>query len=467
MQLHHGADVATETNADITAPSVVADPAVRVGRYRWIICALLFFAATINYLDRNVIGILKPTLQEQFHWTEVDYGDIVFAFQLAYALGLLFAGRLMDRLGTKKGFAIALFVWSLAAIAHAEAAVFGGVVRTALATIGLTYSASVAGFIAVRFALGLGEAGSFPASIKAVAEWFPKRERALATGIFNSGTNVGALIGFLMVPWITVKFGWYWAFIVTGGLGLVWLFFWWPIYDKPDRHPRVTPAELAHIRSDPPEPTVRVPLADVLPHRQTWAFAIAKFMTDPIWWLYLFWIPDFLNRNYGVKLLGMMLPLFVIYQVASVGSIGGGWLSGFLLRRGWSANAARKTAMLMCALAVVPIVFASRAGNMWVAVALVSLAAAAHQGWSANLFTIASDTFPKQAVGTVVGFGGMAGAVGGMLIAKITGYILQWTGSYVPVFLIAGSTYLAALAIVHLLSPRLEAVRLDAARGEG
>jgi ACS family hexuronate transporter-like MFS transporter len=264
-----------------------------------------------------------------------------------------------------------------------------------------------------------------------------------------------------------VKFGWYWAFIVTGGLGLVWLFFWWPIYDKPDRHPRVTPAELAHIRSDPPEPTVRVPLADVLPHRQTWAFAIAKFMTDPIWWLYLFWIPDFLNRNYGVKLLGMMLPLFVIYQVASVGSIGGGWLSGFLLRRGWSANAARKTAMLMCALAVVPIVFASRAGNMWVAVALVSLAAAAHQGWSANLFTIASDTFPKQAVGTVVGFGGMAGAVGGMLIAKITGYILQWTGSYVPVFLIAGSTYLAALAIVHLLSPRLEAVRLDAARGEG
>jgi ACS family hexuronate transporter-like MFS transporter len=424
------------------------------------ICALLFFAATVNYVDRQVISILKPTLQTQFGWSEVDYGDIVFAFQLAYAVGLLFAGRLIDRLGTKVGFALALFVWSLAAVAHAEAAAIGPYAAAVLGLVGLAYLPSVAGFIAVRFMLGIGESGSFPASIKSVAEWFPKRERALATGIFNSGTNVGALLVPIVVPWITLSFGWYWAFIATGLLGFLWLFLWLPIYNSPDRHPRVTPAELAHIRSDPPEPTMRVPLMKVLPHPQAWGFAIAKFLTDPIWWLYLFWIPDFLNRNYGVDLKGMMLPVFVIYSGATVGSIGAGWLSGALLRRGWNANAARKTAMLICALAVVPIIFASGASNMWLAVALVSLAAAAHQGWSANLFTLASDTFPKQAVGTVVGFGGMAGAVGGMLIAKLTGYILQWTGSYVPVFLIAGSTYLVALGVVQLLMPRLEPARL-------
>jgi ACS family hexuronate transporter-like MFS transporter len=440
-----------------TAPAGSASP---IGRYRWVICGLLFFAATINYIDRQVIGILKPTLQQEFGWTEIDYGDIVFAFQLAYAIGLLVAGRLIDRLGTKIGFAVALFVWSIAAVAHAEAASFGPAIAAALGLVGLTYLPSVAGFIAARFTLGLGESGNFPASIKSVAEWFPKRERALATGIFNSGTNVGALVVPLVVPWITLSFGWYWAFIATGLMGFLWLFFWWPIYRTPDRHPRVTPAELAYIRSDPPEQTASVTLRQVLPHRQAWGFAIAKFLTDPIWWLYLFWIPDFLNRNYGVDLRGFMLPIFVIYSGATIGSIGAGWLSGSLLRRAWSVNAARKTAMLICALAVVPIVFASGAKSMWLAVALVSLAAAAHQGWSANLFTIASDTFPKQAVGAVVGFGGMAGAVGGMLIAKLTGYILQATGSYVPVFLIAGSAYLVALGIVHLLMPRLEPAQL-------
>jgi ACS family hexuronate transporter-like MFS transporter len=446
--------------SDPVHPSPAATVRTVVGRYRWVICALLFFAATVNYVDRQVIGILKPTLQAQYGWSEVDYGDIVFAFQLAYAVGLLFAGRLIDWLGTKTGFALALFVWSLAAVAHAEAAAIGPYAAAVLGLAGLAYLPSVAGFIAVRFMLGIGESGSFPASIKSVAEWFPKRERALATGIFNSGTNVGALIVPLAVPWITLSFGWYWAFIATGLLGFLWLFLWLPIYNSPERHPRVTPAELSYIQSDPPEPTVKVPLAKVLPHPQAWGFAIAKFLTDPVWWLYLFWIPDFLNRNYGVDLKGMMLPLIVIYSGATVGSIAAGWLSGALLHRGWGVNAARKTTMLICALAVVPIIFASRASSMWLAVALVSLACAAHQGWSANLFTIASDTFPKQAVGTVVGFGGMAGAVGGMLIAKLTGYILQWTGSYVPVFLIAGSAYLVALGIVQLLMPRLAPARL-------
>jgi ACS family hexuronate transporter-like MFS transporter len=432
------------------------------GTFRWVICGLLFLAATLNYVDRQVIGFLKPTLQHEFGWTEMDYADIVFAFQVAYAIGLFFAGTLMDKLGTRLGFTVAIIVWSLAAMAHAEATWFGPGVAAMLSGIGLAYSGSVAGFIAARFVLGLGESGNFPASIKAVAEWFPKKERALATGIFNSGTNVGAIIVPLAVPWITVNYGWYWAFIATGAIGFFWLFLWWPLYKSPEHHPRVSPAELEYIRSDPPDPPVKVPLSQVLPHRQAWAFIVAKFMTDPIWWLYLFWIPDFFSRTYNLDLKKMGPPVFAIYLVASVGSVGGGWLSGWLIKRGWSANAARKTTMLVFALAVVPIIFASKAGNIWVATALVALAAAAHQGWSANVFTIASDTFPRHAVGTVVGFGGMAGAVGGMLIAKLTGFILERTGSYLPVFLIAGFAYLAALAIVQVLSPKLEPVKLSA-----
>ena len=433
----------------------------RVGYYRWVVCALLFFAATINYIDRQVIGILKPTLQQEFGWSEIDYGDIVFAFNLAYAIGLVLAGRLMDWLGTKRGFALAIIIWSLAAVAHAEAPVFGPGVAAVLGLAGLAYATSVAGFMAARFALGLGESGSFPASIKTVAEWFPKRERALTTGIFNAGTNVGALLTPLAVPWITYTFGWYWAFICTGLIGFLWLVLWLPLYAPPERHPRLSASELAYIRSDPPDPPARVPWLTLLPHRQTWAFAIAKFMTDPIWWLYLYWIPDFLNRNHGLDLRTIGLPLVVIYLIADVGSIGGGWLSSALIKRGWSVNAGRKTAMLTCAIAVVPIVLASRTHSLWTAVLLVGLAAAAHQGWSANLFTLVSDTFPRKAVGSVVGLGGTAGAIGGMLIAKLTGYILQTTGSYVPVFLIAGTTYLVALAIVHLLAPRLEPARLD------
>jgi len=294
-----------------------------------------------------------------------------------------------------------------------------------------------------------------------VAEWFPRRERALATGLFNSGTNVGALVTPLVVPWITIHWGWYWAFIITGALGLLWLFLWLPLYGAPEKHSHVSSSELAHIRSDPPDPPVHIPWGQLLKYRQTWAFAIGKFLTDPIWWLYLFWVPDFLNRNYGINLSTIGPPLVAIYLVADVGSIGGGWLSSSLLKRGWSVNAGRKTAMLVCALAVVPMVFASGARDVWVAVALVSIAAAAHQGWSANLFTLTSDTFPRQAVGSVVGLGGFAGAAGGMLIAKITGYILETTGSYMPVFFIAAFAYLTALAIIHLLVPKLEPVKLD------
>ena len=432
----------------------------RVGYVRWIICALLFFASTINYIDRQVISILKTTLQTEFGWSEIDYGNIVFAFQLAYAISFILSGRLMDKVGVKRGFIIAIVVWSLAAMAHAEAVYIGGVMVSVFGLIGLQYSASVAGFITARLALGFGEAGNFPAAIKTTAEWFPRSERAFATGIFNSGTNIGALLAPAIVPWITIRYGWYWTFMVTGAIGFIWVIFWVLLYHRPEDHPKLSPAELAHIRSDPPETVTPVTWTTVLPHRQTWAFAIGKFMTDPVWWLYLFWVPDFLNRNHGIDLRSVGPPLIAIYLIADFGSIGGGWLSSFLIKRGWSVNAGRKTAMLVCALAVVPIMFAANATNLWVAVGLVGLAAAAHQGWSANLFTLTSDTFPRHAVGSVVGFGGMCGAVGGMLIAQIVSRILQATGSYLVIFFIAGSAYLVALLIIHLLVPKLEPVKL-------
>jgi MFS transporter, ACS family, hexuronate transporter len=436
--------------------------ATRVGTFRWVICGLLFLAATINYIDRQVIGILKSTLQAQFGWSEIDYSDIVFAFQLAYAIGFIFAGRLMDRVGTKIGFSLALTVWSLAAVAHAGATTFGPAAAVVLGAIGLNYSASVAGFIAARFALGIGESGNFPAAIKTVAEWFPRSERALATGLFNAGTNIGAIVTPLVVPFITIRYGWQTAFVATGIIGFAWLALWWSLYERPERHPRLAAPERAYIATDPPDPVVRVAWRTLLPHRQTWTVATAKFMTDPIWWVYLFWIPDFFSRKFGLSLLELGPPVIVVYLVSDVGSVFGGWLSSRLITRGWSVNAARKTAMLVCASAVVPIVFASRVESMWTAVALISIAAAAHQGWSANVYTLASDMFPRQAVGSVIGFAGMSGAVGGMLIAKITGYILQTTGSYLPIFVIAGTTYLVTLAVVHALSPRLEPVRLSA-----
>lgn len=414
----------------------------RVGNFRWVICALLFFAATVNYVDRQVIGILKPLLEKEFHWTESDYGSIVFAFQTAYALGMLIVGRVMDRIGTRSGFSFSVGLWSIAAMAHA-------------------WASSIFGFMAARFALGIGESGNFPASIKTVAEWFPKKERALATGIFNAGTNIGALATPLAVPLIVAAYGWYEAFIITGALGFIWLVAWLLIYRKPEEHPRLSKAELEYINSDKEEPLPQVPWKRLLPHRQTWAFAIGKFLTDPIWWVYLFWLPDFLNKQYGLDLKSFGIPLAVIYVIADFGSIGGGWISGFLIKRGWSVNGGRKTAMLICALAVVPIIFASMTANLWVAVVLVGIAAAAHQGWSANIFTLTSDMFPKQAVGSVVGIGGMAGAVGGMLIAKVVGWILDATGSYVPIFAIAASAYLIALAVIHFMAPKLEPANLE------
>jgi MFS transporter, ACS family, hexuronate transporter len=432
----------------------------RIGGYRWWICGLLFFASVINYIDRQVVGILKPTLQQQFGWSEVDYGNIVMSFQIAYAIGLVAAGRLIDRIGTRRGLAIAVLIWSVAALGHAGVLLYGPAVATLLAATGLAVSASVAGFMAARFALGLGEAANFPAGIKAIAEWFPRRERAFAAGLFNAGTNIGALAAPLAVPWLTLSFGWPWAFLATGALGFVWLLFWWRSYRPPADHPSLHPNELALIQSDAETVEPRVPWRSLLAHRQTLAFAAGKLITDPVWWIYLFWIPDFLNRNYGLDLSSLGPPLVTIFLAADAGSIAGGWLSSSLIRRGWSVNAARKTTMLMCALAVTPIIFAARTTDLWTAVALISLAAAAHQGWSSNLYTLTSDMFPRPAVGSVVGLGGMAGAAAGIFVSGVVARILEFTGSYVSIFAIASVAYLVALVVIQLLTPRLEPARL-------
>lgn len=439
--------------------SVGVATATSVGRYRWWICALLFFASAINYIDRQVVGILKPTLQQQFGWSEVDYGYIVMAFQIAYAIGLVGAGRVIDRIGTRKGLGIAVLVWSVAAMAHAAVLYYGPPVAAALGAGGLAVSVSVAGFIAARFVLGLGEAANFPAGIKAIAEWFPRRERAFAAGLFNAGTNVGALAAPLVVPWLTLRFGWEWAFLATGAVGFIWLVFWWNSYHMPAAHPRVSRGELALIQSDSEVAEPNVPWRSLLRHRQMLAFGAGKLITDPVWWIYLFWIPDFLNRNHGLDLTTLGPPLVTIFLAADAGSIAGGWLSSTLIRRGWTVNAARKTTMLACALAVTPIVFAARTTELWTAVALISLAAAAHQGWSSNLFTLTSDMFPRQAVGSVVGLGGMMGAVGGIFVSAGVAQILELTGSYVSIFAIASVAYLVALAVIHALAPRLQRVQ--------
>ena len=437
------AAIKTEKSPLQSAP-VPPHPA-RIGNYRWMICALLFLGTTVNYVDRQVIGLLKPILEQQFQWTETDYANIVFCFQLAYAIGLLLVGGILDRVGVRLGFSLAVVFWSIAAVAH-------GFMRT------------VTGFCTARFGLGLAESANFPASIKAVGEWFPKKERALATGLFNSGTNIGALVTPLLVPWIYSKWGWPAAFYATGAVGMLWLLLWWPLYRSPEHHRFLSQGELQYIRSDPPDPPQKYPWSRMFVHRQTWAFAFGKFLTDPWWWFYLFWVPTFLNTQFGVtvdpKKIGP--PMVVIYTLASVGSIAGGWLSGHLIKRGWSVNAGRKTAMLVCALAVVPIVFASKVAGMWSAVLLIGLAAAAHQGFSANIYTLVSDTVPRKGVSSVTGIGGMAGAVGGMLVAKLVGWVLDATGkNYLIPFLMAGFAYLAALAVIHLLLPRLQLMEME------
>lgn len=422
----------------------VADPAVsvEVSRVRWTICALLFFATTVNYLDRQVLSMLAKTLETSIGWTSIQYGYITGTFQATYAAGLLGAGYLMDRFGTRKGYALSVTLWSLAAMAHAAA-------RSAL-TFGIA-----------RGFLGICEAANFPACIKTVAEWFPKKERALATGIFNAGTNVGAIIAPLTVPWLAYKFGWQMAFILTGALGFVWLIFWWLMYRKPESHSRVSPGELAYIQSDPPDPVQRIPWKRLLPHKQTWSFTAAKFLTDPVWWFYLFWLPKYLQEAFGLTLKQIVVPTFLVYTASSVGSILGGWLPFGLIRRGWSIYAARKMVLLGCALCVVPVMYAPYSHSLWAVVALIGLSTAAHQGWSANVFTTASDMFPRRAVGSVVGIGATGGAIGGVLIQVITGYVVQDLHSYLPIFVFAGLAYLLALAIMQWLTPKLNPVDFD------
>ncbi len=405
-----------------------------IGHQRWVVCALLFFATTINYIDRQVLGLLAPMLGKEIGWSEIEYGYIATAFTAAYAIGLLFVGRLIDKVGSKIGFSISVVVWSIAAMAHAG-------VRSAF------------GFGVARFALGLGESGNFPAAIKATAEWFPKKERALATGLFNSGANVGALLVPAVVPWITLAWGWQWAFILTGLLGFLWLVLWLIFYEIPEKQRRVSARELAHIRSDPAESgTEKIPWLSLLRYKEVWAFIMGKLLTDPIWWFYLFWLPKFLNNRYELNLAQLGLPLVIIYTMTTFGSIGGGWLSSALIHRGWSIDRSRKSVMLFCALLILPIGFVVQVSQWW-AVFLIGLATAAHQGWAANLFTTVSDIFPKRAIGSVVGLGGMAGSVGGMLIATAAGFILQTTGSYVPLFIMAGSAYLIAWVVFRMLVP--------------
>jgi len=400
-------------------------------RYRWTICALLFVVTTINYVDRQVLGILAPTLQRELSWSESQYGDVVSWFSLVYAFGFLLAGRWLDRVGVRRGFATAVVVWSLAAMAHA-------------------FARTTAAFSAARALLGLGESANFPGAIKTVAEWFPKDERALATGIFNAGTNTGAIVTPLLVPWIALTWGWRWAFIITGVFGFLWLVVWLALYRSPpaDAHP-----------DEPDQPPV--PWIRLLSVRQTWAIVVGKLMADPIWWFYLYWMPKFLDAKYGIKLAQVALPLIVVYLVADVGSIAGGWLSSGLIKRGWTVNRARKTAMLMMALLIVPTAFAPRAGSMWTAVLIVSVAAAAHQGWSANVYTLASDMFPRSAVASISGIGGFAGAMGGVLFQRVTGRILDATGNdYTPIFFVCGLAYVTAWTIIQILAPKLEPARL-------
>ncbi|MDN3582539.1 MFS transporter [Mucilaginibacter flavus] len=421
--------------------------------YRWVVVSLLFFATTINYLDRQVIGLLKPVLEVEFKWTESDYGYIVMAFSTAYAAGLLVFGGFIDKIGTKLGYTISLIVWSVAAMLHA-------IVK------------STFGFGVVRAALGVGESGNFPAAIKVVAEWFPKKERAFATGIFNSGANIGAVVAPVMVPWILGIYGWQMAFLITGAIGFIWLVFWWIFYEIPSKHKKVSQEELAYINSDSETASVtenetKIKWIELFGIRQTWTFVIGKFLTDPIWWFFLFWLPSYFSSTFNLDLKKPSLPLILVYTATSIGSIGGGYLSSYFIKKGWPVFKARKTAMLIFALCVLPIISAKYATNVWQAVALISLAAAAHQAWSANIFTTASDMFPKRALSSVVGIGGMAGSVGGILFPFLVGHILDYYKKgghlligYNLIFLICGCAYLLAWFIMHLLSPKMKPVNL-------
>jgi ACS family hexuronate transporter-like MFS transporter len=427
------------------------------GNYRWVICSLIFFATTINYLDRAVISLLKSNLTTDFKWNDGDYANIEIAFKVAYSVGLLFAGRLIDKLGTKMGYFFSTLLWSVSAVFHA-------------------FANSTFGFGVVRSALGLSEAGNFPSAIKTVAEWFPKKERALATGIFNSGANIGAIIAPLTVPFIAVTWGWRWAFVLTGSVGFLWLVLWLIFYEIPARQKRLSKAELAYINSDADEQDradkltddEKVSWAKLLSYKQTWAFSIGKFLTDPIWWFYLFWLPDFLESQYGLKGTGIAIPVALVYTISTFGSIYGGYLPKSLIEKGWPVFRARKTSMLIYAFAVVPIIFAQILGgiNMWLAVIIIGLAASAHQAWSANIFTTVSDMFPKRTVGSVTGIGGMFGSVGSVFLSLFVqkNMFVHYRSihhieiAYYIMFFVCGGAYLLAWCMMHFLVPKMKPV---------
>ena len=432
-----------------------------IGKYRWTICSLLFFATTINYLDRAVISLLKSSLTTEFNWNDGDYANIEIAFKVSYAIGMLGVGRLIDKLGTKLGYFLATLLWSIAAVCHA-------------------FTKGTLGFGIARSLLGITEAGNFPAAIKTVAEWFPKKERALATGIFNSGANIGAIIAPLSVPWINAHWGWQWAFIITGSFGFVWLIFWFILYEIPAKQKRLSIAELNYINrdeekifkkvTDTDEKQLNISWIRLLGFKQTWAFVLGKFLTDPIWWFYLFWLPDFLESQYGLKGIAIALPVALVYTISVAGSIGGGWLPMYFIKCGWPVFRARKTSMFIYAVCVIPIVFAQIVGsnNMWLAVFIIGLAAAAHQAWSANIFTTVSDMFPKNTIGAVVGIGGMFGALGGIFLSLFVQktlfvYYRAWgqiETAYYIMFFVCGGTYLLAWFIMHLLVPKMKPVEI-------
>jgi len=410
--------------------------------YRWRILALLFFATTINYIDRQVIGILKPFIAEDLGWSEADYGYIVTAFQIAYAIGLISTGRLLDKFGVRIGYLWAIIVWSIAGMAHAAAR-------------------GVASFAAARFALGMGESANFPAAIKSVAEWFPKKDRAFATGLFNSGATVGAISAPIIVSAITLALGWQWAFIITGALGFIWVVLWMAYYHAPEKHPKVSKAELEYINQDEDGTTnskQAMKWRDLFKYKQTVAICSTRFISDWVWWFFLFWIPDFLSKTHGVNIKEVVLPLIVIYAVSSIGGIGGGWLSSSFIKKGRSIDYSRKTAILICALIVLPVMLVSSISNLWVAVGLITLAAAGHQGWAANIFTIVSDIYPKNAVASMIGLSGFTGAIGGALSASFVGLLLETSGSYFLMFMVAASVYLLNWLILKIVIKEIKPI---------
>ncbi|WP_068401896.1 MFS transporter [Pedobacter cryoconitis] len=446
----------------------------RMSNYRWTVCALLFFATTVNYLDRQVLSLLHSRLEAEFNWTNSDYANITSAFQLVYAISMLFAGRIVDRLGTKWGYAVALIVWSLGAILHAKAIPVGHGLATMLGFIGITgVSVSVLGFIFSRAVLGFGESGNFPAAIKATAEYFPKKERSLATGIFNSGANVGAVLAPLTVPWIAHTWGWESAFLIIGAVGFLWLIFWFIFYEKPEKQKRLSKAELDYILCDPdqqaivPSPTTeaaeKVSWVKLLKYRQTWAFSLGKFMTDGVWWFFLFWLPSYLKVQYGMDDTAIMIPLAVLYSMTMIGSVGGGWFPMYFMKKGYAPYDGRMKAMLIIALFPLVVLAAQPLGHIsvWIPVILIGIGASAHQAWSANIFTTVSDMFPKKAIGSVIGIGGMAGGLGGVFMSKLGGSLFDHykalghtqTG-YTIMFTICAVAYIVAWTLMKILVPK-------------